>query len=175
MSKSDSIDRLIDYTQTIKPYHTKIVEVLTNYTYEEQVVTKITDSIEAIPVPCVCDPNMIHAGIGWDTQPFAFYHWALTDEVDARGNFIYKVLENDENVLYDAPREAPPDDPEDCCTACDVWLCEGVGWDTQPFGLYETLDTGTTDAEGYPVYQATNNPDNVVFDAPNECPDSEEN
>lgn len=174
MSKPDSIDRLIDYTETIKPYRTKVVEVLTTYSHEDEVTVKIEDGLVAAEVPCEPDPNRIHPGVGWDTQPWALYDWQPTNKEDERGNTVYTVNENPENVLYDAPREAPPFNPEtDCCTKCDVWLCEGVGWDTQPFSLYETFNTGTVDKHGDPIYATIPNDNNVVFDAPNECPDAD--
>lgn len=174
MSK-DSIDRLIDYAQTIKPYHTKIVEVLTNYTYQEDVSTKILDKLEVLSVPCECDPNMIHMNVGWDTQPFGQFDWVLLGTVDERGNFLYGVTEtNPENTYWNYPIEPPEGDEDDCCTVCDVWLCEGVGWDTSPFGLYEALDTGTVDADGLPIYKTAISDLNTEFDSPNECPDAEE-
>lgn len=174
MSKLDAIDRLIDFTETVKPYHTKIVEVLENYLYEEPVNTTITDVLLAISVDCVCDPDALHAGYGWDTQQWGRYHWTLLTPLDERGNFTYGVVEDDGNIMWGLPTEIPPDNPDECCTTCDIWLCEDVGWDTQPYGLYATVDAGFKDEKGNPVYDTANVDGNGMFDNPYACPDAEE-
>lgn len=161
MSNRDSIDRLIDYTQTIKPYHTKIYEVLTNYTYFEGTIASFTDKFEAIPVPCVCDPNEIY--IGWDAQPYSEHESKRLDATDPRGNFLYEVIDNIENVYWGFPLIPPVVGPGDeCCVDCDLMLCENVGWDTQPYGLYETANGAEHHVE---------NPNNVEWDSPQVCPD----
>lgn len=171
MSKMDSIDRLIDYTQSIKPYHTKIYEVLTNYTYNENIDTSITETFLTIPVPCECDPNHITAGIGWDTQPFGQFESVLLDTLDIRGNLMYGVVDRPDNITWGYPVDDPGPGPDECCVDCEVWLCENVGWDTQPYGLYAAIDTGTKDALGNVVYDTYQDPDNVEYDSPQECPD----
>lgn len=171
MSKLDAIDRLIDFTQTVKPYHTKIVEVLTNYLYEEPVSTTITDTLLIVPIPCACDPNALHANVGWDTQPWGSFNWVILDTVDERGNFLYGIVEDDGNIEWSFPLVAPDEDPDECCTSCDVWLCEGVGWDTQPWSLYATVDAGIKDERGNQIYDTANVDGNVAYDSPNECPD----
>lgn len=168
----DSIDRLIDYTQSIKPYHTKIYEVLTNYTYSEDVITSMTDSLTSAPVPCECDPNYIHPGYGWDTQPWSEYETKLLGTLDARGNYMYAVVDNVANIMWGFPYDIPKPTDEECCVDCEVWLCENVGWDTQPYGLYEAVNTGAPDALGNPQYIPAANPDNVEWDSPQVCPDA---
>lgn len=174
MSNKDSIDRLIDYTQTIKPYHTKIYEVLTNYTYEEDVNIAFTDVLTTMPVECECDPNMIYAGIGWDTQPYGKFNWILLNTVDTRGNPMYDVVTDTSNSMWDAPRDPPLEVPEECCTVCEVWLCEDVGWDTQPYGLYSAMDSGTVDELGDKIYTTMLDDNNCTYDGKQECPDAEE-
>lgn len=168
----DSIDRLIDYTQSIKPYHTKIYEVLTNYTYAEEIITSMTDSLTSASVPCECPPNYIQPGYGWDTQPWAEYESVLSGLVDDRGNYLYTVVENIENILWGFPNEAPDPTDDECCVDCEVWLCENVGWDTQPYGLYEAMLMGAPDELGNPQYIVAMNEDNVEWDSPQECPDA---
>jgi len=41
----DPIQGLYDYVQDIKPYHTKIVEVLIEYVYDDDVVTVIDETL----------------------------------------------------------------------------------------------------------------------------------
>jgi len=173
MSNIDAIDRLIDFTNTVKPYHTKIVEILTNYTYEEPVSSSITDILLIIPEPCACDPNALYANVGWDTQPWGLYDWVVLDTVDERGNFMYGVVDDVGNIEWSFPTTPPDDpDPDDCCTTCDVWLDEDVGWDTQPWGLYATSSAGIMDSRGNLIYNtATAIDGNVLFDNPYAPPD----
>lgn len=156
----DAIQRLIDYTLTVKPYHTKVYEVLTNCTYEEDVEAKVTDQLEVVPVPCVCEEPLICEGVGWGTQPFGAYASVNSGVVDERGNPIYTVEEDPDNIMWDAPNVCPPlPDPEMCCGTIGWTVVANLGWDTQPYSLHHwvpDLDGNghqKSDVRGRPMYK----------------------
>ena len=67
----DPVQGLVDYVLDVKPFHTKVVEVLIEYVYGENIITRIGDTLylqldlvrPSQPLNVVCDQ-------GYSTQPF---------------------------------------------------------------------------------------------------------
>lgn len=73
----DPIQALVDYINDIKPYHTKVIEILTEYVYEESVDVTILEQLEwtadftypaELPVLTACDN-------GYSTLPYGGPKW----------------------------------------------------------------------------------------------------
>lgn len=72
MSKLDPLASLIDYVNTVKPYHSKIYEILLQYVHKENVGVSVAESyqIHTTVVNPESDVNVVCPGVGWDTQPW---------------------------------------------------------------------------------------------------------
>ena len=44
LSKVDAAEGFVEYTNTVKPYHSKILDVLIEYVYSEDIKVKVTES-----------------------------------------------------------------------------------------------------------------------------------
>lgn len=79
---NDPLASLLDYVGTVKPYHTKIYEVLLEYVYTEPVRTTVTESYHIYTTLMSAESNnwIICPGVGWDTAPFGvgLYDYPLT-------------------------------------------------------------------------------------------------
>lgn len=104
MSKADTIQQLIEYVQTVKPFHSKIYEVATNHTYGEECKIAIKEEMQFTITPDLRDWT-VYEGIGWDTTPYALAQYVDTGQVDARGNPIYAVVGDPLNVAFDAEHQ----------------------------------------------------------------------
>jgi hypothetical protein len=77
MSNRDPLVNLIDYVNTVKPYHTKIYEVLLQYVYDEPVAVSIKESYQIYTTLTTPEANkwIICDGVGWDTTPYGVGLW----------------------------------------------------------------------------------------------------
>lgn len=72
MSNRDPLASLVEYVGTVKPYHTKIYEVILNYTYKEPIVAKVGEKYNISVLLTTPEANkwFVSEGVGWDTGPF---------------------------------------------------------------------------------------------------------
>lgn len=101
MINLDPLASLIDYVVTVKPYHTKIYEVLLTYIYKEPIVTTVTEQyhISTKVVNPESDSRIVCPGVGWDTGPFD-WNSSTSPECDAdlncgTGRWDYPLVCND--------------------------------------------------------------------------------
>ena len=159
MSNIDPLASLITYVQAVKPYHTKIYEILLTYVYNEPVKTKISESyqIQVTMINPEANAWEICPGIGWDTAP---WDTATVSEAFYPGTWDYPTLCTDVNPSRIAATITEgftigdimyPDD------TVNVELLEGppgwdmASWDTIAWdggGSYMQLDTTNVDATG---------------------------
>jgi len=81
----DPVQGLIDYIEDIKPYHTKVVEVLTEYVYNELIDTTITERFESAmemiyPSPELQDEILALCGFGGGNPWDGFTAWPVIPE-----------------------------------------------------------------------------------------------
>jgi len=159
MSNIDPLASLITYVQAVKPYHTKIYEILLNYVYAEPVKASFGESyqIQVTMINPEANEWEICPGIGWDTAP---WDTATVNEAYYPGTWDFPTLCTDVNPSRVAATFTEgvtfgdimyPDD------LVNPTMVEGPpGWDTAPWdliawdggGSYIQLDTLTMDATG---------------------------
>jgi hypothetical protein len=84
MSKRDPLASLIEYVGVVKPYHTKVYEVILEYVYTEPVRATINERYE-IYIEMTTDSNkfFVVPGVGWDTGPYDADQWDYPHFSDA--------------------------------------------------------------------------------------------
>lgn len=72
--RKDPVQGLVDYVLDIKPFHTKIVDVLIEYIYTDPLNVKITDELQ-IHIDMDINRTAVYSDGGFDT-----YSWGLMDD-----------------------------------------------------------------------------------------------
>jgi hypothetical protein len=98
----DPIQGLVDYVKDIKPFHTKIFQVLYEYVYTDAVNTTVTDTMEWF-----IDDNETY--ITWPTDPSlpnpggiaanSFWYNSTSGTLYLRGNYLNPQFQAGSNVL----------------------------------------------------------------------------
>ena len=85
MSNIDPLANLIDYVNTVKPYHTKIYEVLLQYKYNEPVNVSLKESYQILTTITTPEANkwLICDGVGWDASPYNMGLWDYPYQCDS--------------------------------------------------------------------------------------------
>jgi len=69
VSKTDPVQGLIDYILDIKPYHSKVLEVLMEYIYTDAINVSISETLEIDGI-LSSGPHFVFCAEGWDTYPW---------------------------------------------------------------------------------------------------------
>lgn len=88
----DPIQALVDYINDVKPYHTKVIEVLTEYVYEENVNVTILEDLEWVAdltFPAET-PTFITCDNGYSTLPYGGPGiWPIVSPNQDGNNLVY--------------------------------------------------------------------------------------
>ena len=107
----DPVQGLEDFVQDIKPYHTKIVEVLVEYIYQETISVSITDEMSSTAT-IEFDRSSIGCPDGFGTGPFDFLAGNFEPGVDIQSlnapgqEFTLSSLSGDITARYPSGKTA---------------------------------------------------------------------
>jgi hypothetical protein len=90
-SNRDPVTGLVDFIKDIKPYHTKILDVLVEYVNQDAINVTMSENIEFVIDFLVDNHSVINNETGWDTYPYGL----LTDGTDPY------VIEGDDASGYE--------------------------------------------------------------------------
>lgn len=87
MSNRDPLASLIEYVNEVKPYHTKVYEVILEYVHTEPVKASVKEKYHISVLMTDPDANdwLVTEGRGWDTGPFDMDQLQPLVDVDGRG------------------------------------------------------------------------------------------